>query len=102
MLLNIAYGVAKAGPAMLTRHLARALVSATRVDMIYISSMTADSVEFEANKGHGSPSAMRSIASESRARRSGRCPLATVRLNRGDARRQGASARPKRQPRKDR
>ncbi|MDP9083424.1 MAG: SDR family oxidoreductase [Pseudomonadota bacterium] len=52
VLPSIAYGVAKAGLVMLTRHLAKALAPAARVNMICIGSMTPDGVELEAHKGY--------------------------------------------------
>ena len=52
MLPGIAYGVAKAALNMLTRHLAKALAPAARVNQICIGSMTPDGVELEAHKGY--------------------------------------------------
>ncbi|MDB5686775.1 MAG: short-chain dehydrogenase, partial [Rhizorhabdus sp.] len=52
LLPSIAYGVAKAGLVMLTRHLAKALAPAARVNMICIGSMTPDGVELDTHKGY--------------------------------------------------
>jgi NAD(P)-dependent dehydrogenase (short-subunit alcohol dehydrogenase family) len=52
VLPSIAYGVAKAGLVMLTRHLAKALAPKARVNMICIGSMTPDGVELESHKGY--------------------------------------------------
>jgi NAD(P)-dependent dehydrogenase (short-subunit alcohol dehydrogenase family) len=52
ILPSIAYGVAKAGLNMLTRHLAKALAPACRVNMICIGSMSPDGAEQESHKGY--------------------------------------------------
>jgi gluconate 5-dehydrogenase/7-alpha-hydroxysteroid dehydrogenase len=52
VLPSIAYGVAKAGLVMLTRHLAKALAPSARVNMICIGSMTPDGIELETHKGY--------------------------------------------------
>jgi gluconate 5-dehydrogenase/7-alpha-hydroxysteroid dehydrogenase len=52
ILPSCAYAVAKAGLVMLTRHLAKALAPAARVNMICIGSMTPDGIELESHKGY--------------------------------------------------
>lgn len=52
LLPAIAYGVSKAALAMLTRHLAKALAPAVRVNSICIGSMSPDGQEAEIHKGY--------------------------------------------------
>src|ERR1700722_5211635 len=52
LLPAIAYGVSKAALAMLTRHLAKALAPAARVNSICIGSMSPDGQEAEIHKGY--------------------------------------------------
>lgn len=52
LLPAIAYGVSKAALAMLTRHLAKAMAPACRVNSICIGSMSPDGIELEHHKGY--------------------------------------------------
>lgn len=52
ILPSIAYGVAKAGLNMLTRHLAKALAPAARVNMICVGSISPDGIPLESFNGY--------------------------------------------------
>jgi A-factor type gamma-butyrolactone 1'-reductase (1S-forming) len=52
MLPSIAYGVAKAGLNMLTRHLAKALAPAARVNMICVGAISPDGVPLDSFQGY--------------------------------------------------